>query len=190
MPLRFAPRHATLALALVTSGCSGSQTDPCAPEPAVEHFTLRSPGGFDELALQGDRLFGPNIDVTRFDDTYRGNVRQLLVDLRIRENLIEGTVANARTELRVERFPDGFAVRGLFGGRIGQFLVQGDRFEGRMGGRAFVLQRSESDPLLFLSGTEAGQLTARGSTELTFPASFSSRPVEQQAAILAIFFGR
>ena len=190
MQLRSAPRHAVIALVLVSIGCSGAQKDPCAPEPAVEHFTLRAPGGFDELALQGDRLYGPYTDVTRYDDTYRGFVRQLLVDLRIRDNLIEGTVANARTELRVERFRDGFGVRGLFGGRIGQFLMLGDRFEGRMGGRAFVLQRSESDPLLYKSGTDGGQLTARGSTELTFPASFASRPVEQQAAILALFFGR
>lgn len=188
MRFRFAPGYA-LAFALVTTACS-AQKDPCAPEPAVEHFTLRSPGGFDELALQGDRIFGPNIDVTLFGDTYRGNVRQLLVDMRIRDDLLEGTVGNARTELHVERFPDGFAVRGLFGGRIGQFVMHGSRFEGRMGGRAFVLTQSESDPLLYQSGTEAGQLTARGSTELTFPASFTSRPVEQRAAILAIFFGR
>ena len=177
------------ALFLFTAGCSGAKKDPNAPEPVVEHFTLRSPGGFDELALEGERVFGPNIDVTRYDDTYRGNVRTLFVDLRIRENLIEGTVANARTELHIEKFEDGFAVKGLFGGRMGQILLQGDRFEGRMGTRAFVLTKSDN-PLIYKSGVGAGQLSSRGSTEFTFPASFSARPVEQQAALLALFLGR
>lgn len=178
------------ALALFAAGCSGAPTDPCAPERPVEHFTLRSPGGFEELALEGERIFGPNIDVTRYDDTYRGNVRQLFVDLRVRDNLIEGTVGNARTELRIERFPDGFGVRGLFGGRIGAFLLQSDRLEGRMGGRAFVLRRSEDDPLVYRSAAEGGHLTARGSTELTLPSTFKTRPIEQQAALLALFLGR
>jgi hypothetical protein len=179
-----------LALSLFATACSGSQKDPNAPEQPVEHFTLRSPGGFDELALQGERIFGPNIEVTRYGDTYRGNVRQLFVDLRITENMIEGTVANARTELRIEKFPDGFGVKGLFGGKIGQFLVQADRLEGRMGGRAFVLRKSETDPLLYRSIVGAGEVTGRGSTELTLPASFFTRPTEQQAALLALFLGR
>jgi hypothetical protein len=151
---------------------------------------LRSPGGFDELALEGDRIFGPNIEVTRYGDTYRGAVRQQFLDLRVRENLIEGTVGNGRTELRVEKIADGFGVRGLFGGRLGQFLMKADLLEGRMGGRAFVLRRSENDPLVYQSVAGAGALSARGSTELTFPASFASRPIEERAALLAIFLGR
>ena len=190
MKLHLARGYIALLGILLIPGCSGTQKDPNAPEPVVEHFTLRSPGGFDELTLEGERLFAPDIDVTRFDDTYRGLVRRLLVDLRIRDNLIEGTVANGRTELRVEKFPDGFAVRGLFGGRLGKFIMQGSRFEGGMGGRMLVLQRSDENPLLYRSAPCAGNISARGSTELVFPASFMTRPAEQQAAILAIFFGR
>jgi hypothetical protein len=182
--------YAALALAIFAAGCSGAPKDPNAPEQPVEHFTLRSPGGFEELALEGDRIFGPNIEVTRYGDTYRGNIRSLFVDLRVRESLIEGTIGNARTELHVDKLADGFGVRGLFGGRMGQFLLQSDRLEGRMGGRAFVLRRSETDPLLYRSVSAAGELTARGSSELTFPPTFTARPVEQQAAILALFLGR
>src|SRR4051794_28773786 len=98
------PMRAYVALALFAAACSGgAKKDPNAPEAPVEHFTLRSPGGFDELALEGDRIFGPNIEVTLYGDTYRGNVRELFVDLRVRENLIEGTIGNGRTELRIER---------------------------------------------------------------------------------------
>jgi hypothetical protein len=176
--------------AILAAGCAGAQTDPCAPERPVEHFTLRSPGGFEEIALEGDRMFGPYLEIARYDNAYRGHVRQLTVDLRLSENLIEGSIGNARTELRIERFPDGFAVRGLFGGRIGQFLMQADRLEGRMGGRAFVLRKSEEDPTVYRSIVGAGQLTGRGSTELTLPSSFAKRPTEQQAALLALFLGR
>jgi hypothetical protein len=181
--------YAALALALLfATGCSGAKKDPNAPEPVVEHFTLRSPGGFDELAIEGERVFGPNIEVTRYDDAYRGTVRQLFVDLRIRENLIEGTVANGRTELHIEKFEDGFSVQGLFGGRMGNITLRADRFEGKMGGRVFVLVKSE-DPLVYRSAPGGGEL-GRGKTEFTFPASFNARPVEQQAALLALFLGR
>jgi hypothetical protein len=65
-----------------------------------------------------------------------------------------------------------------------------DLLQGRMGGRAFVLRRSENDPLVYQSVVGSGQLSARGSTELTLPCSFTSRPIEERAALLAIFFGR
>jgi hypothetical protein len=190
MNMRSMRSHAAFALTLLAASCSSAPKDPNAPERPVEHFTLRSPGGFEELALEGERIFGPNIEVTRYDDAYRGNVRQLFVDLRLRENLIEGTVGNARTELRIDRFADGFGVRGLFGGRVGQFVLQSDRLEGRMGGRAFVLRRNEPGPLVYRSVATGGELTARGSTEVTLPPSFPERPIEQQAALLVLFLGR
>ena len=182
--------YTAFALAIFVAACSRAQTDPCAPERPVEHFTLRSPGGFDEIALEGDRMYGPYIEIVRYDNEYRGRVRDLIVDLRVKDNLIEGTIGNARTELYVDRFPDGFGVRGLFGGRIGQFQMQSDRLEGRMGGRAFVLRKSEEDPTVYRSIPGAGQLTGRGSTELTLPSSFANRPIEQQAALLVFFLGR
>jgi hypothetical protein len=182
--------YTAFALAFFAAGCTGAQRDPCAPERPVEHFTLRSPGGFEEIALQGDRLFGPDMQIVRYDNAYRGNLRALTVDLRVTENLIEGTIGNARTELHIDRFPDGFTVRGLFGGLIGQFRMQADRIEGRMGGRAFVLRKSEEDPSVYRSITGAGELTGRGSTDLTLPASFATRPTEEQATLLALFLGR
>jgi hypothetical protein len=182
--------HIAFAFAILAAGCGGSKKDPSAPEPPVEHFTLRSPGGFEELALEGDRLFGPNIDVVRYDNDIRGKVREQTVDIRISETLIEGTIGNARTELHIEKLPNGFGVRGMFGGRIGQFRMQSHILEGRLGGRAFVLHRSEKDPNLYVSGVGAGALTARGSMEFKVPASFADRPTEQRAALLALFFGR
>ena len=143
---------------LFAAGCAGAQTDPCAAPRPVEHFTLRSPGGFEEIALEGERLFGPNIEIVRYDNSYRGRVRELTVDLRFTENLIEGTIGNARTELYVERFPDGFGVRGLFGGRIGQFRMQSDRLEGRLGGRAFVLRKSEDDARVYQIHRRSGRV--------------------------------
>ena len=180
--------YTAIVLAFMTAGC-GAQTGPRAPEQPVEHFTLRSPGGFEEIALEGERLFGPNIEIVRYDQDYRGQVRQLTVDLRVSENLIEGTIGNARTELRIERLPDGFGVRGLFGGRMGQFVLQSTRLEGRMGGRAFVLRKSEGDSI-YRSIAGAGELSARGSTELSLPPSLATRPIEQQATLLALFLGR
>jgi len=182
--------YIALVFAIFAAGCGGAKKDPSAPETPVEHFSLRSPGRFEEIALEGERFFSPEIEIVRYDNEYRGHVRSLTVDLRLSENLLEGTIGNARTELHIEKLPDGFGVRGMFGGRIGQFAMQGDRLEGRLGGRAFVLRRSEDNPTVYRSIVGAGELSGRGSTELTVPASFAKRPPEQQAALLSLFLGR
>jgi hypothetical protein len=183
--------HAAFLVALAALGCSASPSaDPCAPEPTVEHFTLRTPGQFYQVALEGDRIFGPHLDITRYDEAYRGLLHRHIVDLRLRDNVLEGTIGNARTELYIHEYPDGFVVRGLYGGRLGQLHMRADKLVGRMGWRAFVLHRAPDDPLVYQSEANAGQVTARGPTELTLPPSFRDRPTEEKAALLALFLGR
>jgi hypothetical protein len=194
--------YAVGLLAVLAIGCASASADPCAPEKPVEHVTLRHPGGFEQLAVAGDRFFGPTMEVARYDDDYRGISFRRNLDLRVRDDRIEGVIGNDRTELHIERYDDGFALRGLYGGQLSHLRVRADRLEGWLGGRAVFLERSPNDPLVYRSPTGRGPIIATappaitgrhlalGPTELTLPPSYESLSTERKAMVLALFLGR
>ena len=187
---------------LLVGGCAS--TDLCPPQAAetpIEHMTLRHPGNFDQIAIEGGRMFGPDLEVMRYDDAYRGHAFRKQIDLRVQEDLIEGLVGSGRTELHVERYPDGFELRGMYAGNLGALIFRRDRLEGHLGGRVFRLRSSASDPKVYESQTgpaeQAVPIVRRavggihpGPTEIALPSTFGSLPTEHQAAMLAIFLGR
>lgn len=189
-----------VALSLV-GGCASSELCPQTPDNApLEHITLRYPGNFDQVALEGGRMFGPELEVMRYDDAYRGHAFRKQIDIRVQENLIEGVVGAGRTELHLERYPDGFELQGLYAGNLGVLTYRRDRLEGHLGGRVFRLRSSASEPLVYESNSgPAEQAVALpqaiggihpGPTEIALPGTFGSLPPEHQAAVLAIFLGR
>jgi hypothetical protein len=182
-------------------GCASTELCPeTAADPQIEHITLRAPGNFDQVALEGARIFGPDTEVMRYDDAYRGQAFRRQVDLRVQEDLIEGMVGSGRTELHLARYHDGFELHGLYAGNLGLLTYRRDRLDGHLGGRVFRLRSSATDPLVYESNAgPADQAVALprtigrihpGPTEIALPNMFGSLPTEHQAAVLAIFLGR
>jgi hypothetical protein len=95
-------RYLVCALAglLFASSCASSSQP--GPQTPADHLTVRSPGSFDEVTLQGDRIFSPEVEVMRYGDEYRGKAYRKDIDLRVKDGLIVGIVGSARTELHVE----------------------------------------------------------------------------------------
>ena len=186
---------------LLVGGCASSDLcPPETPEAPIEHMSVRHPGNFEQVALAGDRMFGPDLEVMRYDDAYRGFAFRRLLDLRVQEDRIEGAVGAARTELYVERYPDGFEVHGMYAGNLSRLTVRRDRLEGQLGGRVFRLRSAAVDPLVYVSSSgpadqavpmrrTVGGIHA-GPTEIVLPSRFAALPSEHQAALLAIFLGR
>ncbi len=133
------------------------------------------------MTIDGDRMFGPQIEIARYGTEYRGRAFGRIVDLRSNEGLIEGSVDSERTELHLQSYPDGFVLRGLYGGHLGAIEVRADRVAGSVGTQAYDL-RSPGGNSCFTSGY--------GPTELVVPASVMALPARDRAAILAIFLGR
>jgi hypothetical protein len=186
---------------LLVNGCASSERCPQTPDDtSIEHITLRYPGNFDQVALEGGRIFGPELEVMRYDDAYRGFAFRKQIDLRVREDLIEGIVGAGRTELHVARYPDGFELQGLYAGNLGLLTFRRDRLEGQLGGRVFRLRNSATDPRVFESNTGPAERAVPlpraasgihpGPTEIALPNRFGSLPTEHQATVLAIFLGR
>jgi hypothetical protein len=177
-------RLTTLALAFVSLIASGCAARAPAAAPSTEPsntLLLHMPGSMQHMTIEGDRMFGPQIEVARYGTEYRGRAFGRIVDLRSSERLIEGSVGSARTELHLENYPDGFMLRGLYGGQLGAIEVRSDRVAGSVGAQAYDL-RSACGDTRFTSGY--------GPTELLVPASVMALPAPDRAAILAIFLGR
>ena len=186
---------------LFGNGCAATEVCPQTPgDTQIEHITLRYPGNFEQVALEGGRIFGPEFEVMRYDDAYRGHAFRKQVDLRVQEELIDGMVGTGRTELHVERYPDGFELQGLYAGNLGVLTFRRDRLDGHLGGRVFRLRSSATDPLVYesISGpAEQAVLMPSvaspmhpGPTEIALPGNFGSLPIEHRAVVLAIFLGR
>ncbi|MET0591581.1 MAG: hypothetical protein ABW133_02705 [Polyangiaceae bacterium] len=183
------------------AGCASTELCPETPANAsLEHLTLRHPGSFEQVALDGARMFGPDLEVMRYDDGYRGFAYRRQIDLRVQDNRIEGVVGAGRTELHLLKFSDGFGLYGLYAGNLGRLNVHRNHIEGHLGGRVLNLRNSPEAPLVYESNSgPAEQAVAlpraptrihAGPTEMVLPENFGSLPTEDQAALLAIFLGR
>lgn len=190
---------AVSSLLLAAAGC-GSLPAPADPSqaPSVEqqeetvapdfgeYFTLRVPGALDQAKLSGARLHGVDVEVSRFDDGYRGRARMAKVDLRSNSESISGSV-DGRTELHVEDKPGLLVVRGLYNGKLGQLEVSDGTIAGGIGGCRYDLRRQKGR--LWYRGMRAcgRQIT---DVRLALPKELSARPVEDRATLLVLFLGR
>jgi hypothetical protein len=190
-----------LAAFSLLAGCASSELCPETPaDTPMEHMTLRHPGSFEQVALDGARMFGPDLEIMRYDDGYRGFAYRRQIDLRVQEDMIEGVVGSGRTELHVAKYSDGFQVHGLYAGNLGRLIFRRDRIEGHLGGRVLRLRSNSTDPLVYESNSGPAEQSVAlpraptrihsGPTEMVLPGNFGALPVEHQATLLAIFLGR
>jgi hypothetical protein len=178
----------TLAIALPLAACA-APLPPNAPEQQPETITLRTPGNLSTATLDGTRLFGPDIEVARYGDEYRGRSQKGLVDLRSGNGTIAGVIGSGTTELHLETDEaGGFRVRGMNAGRLGELEVRSDRIVGQLGGCSYDLRQASNA----CGTTYSGMRSCGGmpqNAELTLPATIATLEPIDRAALLAIFLG-
>jgi hypothetical protein len=177
-------------LSMLGPWACAAQPPPNAPrETPPETMTLRTPGQLTSATLDGTRLFGPDLEVARYGDAYRGHSSLGVVDLRSRDDLIEGVVGSGRTELHLESVDaNGFRVRGLNAGKLGELEVRSDRIVGQLGGCAYDLREASNA----CGARYSGQRVCKGLpevAELTLPPTVVALDPIGRAALLAIFLG-
>jgi hypothetical protein len=178
----------TLGPALLLAACA-APTPANAPESQPETITLRTPGNLSTATLDGTRIFGPQLEVARYGDAYRGRSSKGLIDLRSGNDTIQGVVGSGPTELHIENADQqGFRVRGMNGGRLGELEVRSDRIVGQLGGCSYDLRQSASA----CGTTYSGMRSCGGmphNAELTLPPTVATLQPIDRAALLAIFLG-
>jgi hypothetical protein len=183
-------RRVACAIVTTFAGAACATALPAnSPNAEPETMTLRTPGDLSHVTFDGARLFGPQIEIARDGASYRGRSPHGLVDLRSHDDTIQGVVGSDRTELHLERFEsDGFRVRGLNGGTLGELEVRSDRIVGQLGGCSYDLHHASAA----CGATYSGMRSCGGlpqPAELALPPSVVALEPLDRAVVLAIFLG-
>jgi hypothetical protein len=175
---RFIGGVALAALVLV-SGCAGAEG---ASARDAGKYLAMGPGPYASLKLDGARLSGPESDVLKTPDGYRGRLRGALVDLRAADGRITGSVGSGHTDLHYEPLADGLLLQGIFAGELSRLELGPDHLAGRIGTATFDLLRADSRTLHFETRDRQGWID--------LPAVLLSYPVDDQAVWLVLLLAR
>lgn len=178
-----------LFVALTVSGCGSPGARSAASPPADEHLTLVTSGASNQLKLEGRELFGPRLNVSFYDDGYRGSYDyQYVVDLRASgADKIVGSIAGQPTDLTIEEGPSWLRVHGLYKGRLSSFVFTSRRLQGMIGDCAYLLRTTQGDPETYFGGRAC--TGGGGGTRLTLPDAFEGRSARDRVVALALLLG-
>jgi hypothetical protein len=170
---------------LAGTGCAGMFV-PVEQQPDFgQYFTMSMLGNTEQAKLEGPRLHGADLEVSRTAAGFRGVGRSGAVDLHAQGGTIAGTVGAGSTELHVEVEGGGLRIRGRYADKLSDLAVQPERVTGSMGRCHYDLQRAHArDPWY------EGQRACGGSlvgVKLALPAALAALPAADRAALLAIF---
>lgn len=180
------------ALAVMSlAGCShgGFQT-PRGTDSGGEYFSMRTDDGVAEARVTRDEISGPDMQLTRYDDSLRGRAFGRSVELFWSDDQVRGSVTpmdghSWPIDLVVEQEQDLIEIRGLYNGRQGTLTIKPGVLEGTMGACTYGL-RSDG-------GAYFGQATCGGvpnQTVLSLPPMIATLDPVEIAAYLAVFLGR
>jgi hypothetical protein len=181
---------AVLLLSIV--GCS-APTPAQGPEgPPPEAITVHTPGNMLQANIDGSRIFGPELELTRDPDGMRGHSPLGSVDLRMDDDdTIRGMVGAGSTELHVEHLDDdGFRLRGLFAGRLGTLEIRSDRVQGQVGACQYDLRCAASSYGAAYDGQRVCGVRLPESTTLTLSPAVTSLEALDRGALMAIMLAR
>lgn len=182
-----AGRIALFSLAAAAAGCAGFSGFG-GSSGNEQYFTLRTAASTEQVRLEGNRLFGPDVEVSRLTEGFRGHVGNRMVDLRTSEMKVFGSIGLAHTELYVEERPSGFVLKGMYSGKLGSIELLADKMAGSIGGCTYDMIRAEAAVFRY-----TGRRVCRGmvgTAEILLPADLATRSPEDRAALIALFLGQ
>jgi len=189
---RFCVFSAALFCAL-TPACGGgppaaAPAQSATPQPAKPvTMSLSIPGDLREMTFDGPRIYGSWLEIVHLDETYRGRAFNKPVDLRVNDNLIEGTVGG-RTELHLKVEANSFTVQGLNADKLGSLEVRPDRIAGQLGGCQYDLRDAKVRGAYY-QGFRACP-TKPEPAALSFAPEVAAMPPKDRAALLALLLVR
>jgi hypothetical protein len=183
-----------LAVALVVFSpavwsCSASRPQAPSSTP-FDSAELVSPSSVVQATVDGARIFGPHVELARDENGLRGRGPLGVVNLRKENDRLRGMVGGGATELYLESGADGFSLRGLYSGTLGNLEVRSDRIQGQLGRCQYNLHRHDSDNGVAYNGRRiCGQRWLEPATFTLSPGLASLDPIDR-AALIAVLLGR
>ena len=171
-----------MVLAMISiGGCAGTAPPPREPSAVSASVSMRISGSrtiYEHATVEGNRMFGPSIDVTSYGGAYRGYAYGEVVDLRWDGDELVGRVGNGTaTSLKFRELADGFDMIGTFSGGRGVLAMRSNRMIGVMGSRRFDLFTDD--------GVNYRENAGRNMEVVVSPA-ITDLPLRDRAVVLAI----
>jgi hypothetical protein len=187
---------AHVVLSLVGWSCSASNVNapPAHSTPSAaptESVTLVSPSNVVDATVEGSRIFGAQVELARDENGLRGRGPLGVVNLRKESDSLRGVVGGGPTELYIERAgDDGFSLRGIYSGVLGDLEVRSDRIQGQLGRCQYNLLRSTTEPGASYNGRRVcGRRWIEPATVTLSPGITGLDPIDR-AALIAVLLGR
>ena len=171
------------------AGCFPAlEKDPDFPK----YFTKKVPGNTVQARLEGDRLYGADVEVKKDAGTYRGHSGAGVVDLRATTSAegtkIDGDSGNGRTELYVTEIEGGVSAKGMIGGTVSHFDLTPSSFTGTVGSCTYDLRFSEQSRPYYEGNSRC--TGGGGGTRVALPEKFAELPLDEKAVFVAVFLGQ
>jgi hypothetical protein len=183
---RFSIVAAVLALGASGCGINGSANS---PERLRDYITIRSPGSSVQMRVTADRIHGPEADIARVPEGYRGQVRNnVIIELRFEGNNIRGSRGGAPIDLRLESSGDTLVVRGLYAGRLSWLEVGPAALRGRFGDCAYDTRAAPLEGVSYKGMVSCG--SGYGPVSIILPEIARTMRLDETAAMLAIALTR
>jgi hypothetical protein len=176
-----------LLTSLCNTGCAGMFV-PLEQQPDFgQYFTMTLPGDTEQARLDGFRLRGADLEVSREADGYRGMGRSGAIDLHAAGKKIAGAVGPGSTELFVDDSPGGLRIQGRFADKLSDLTVQPDKVAGTMGRCQYDLHRAGPQAPWYEGQRACG--ASLTSVKLALPAALARMEPVDRGVLLAIFLG-
>jgi hypothetical protein len=182
-------RLGMMAIVVPFLGCGGAGTGVGGPEIAVSTAGLLS----GMKAASDGRVFGPEAELMRTEDGYRGTLRGLPLDLHTSPGRVYGHVGIQPVDLKVSFDGVVLQARGLFAGRLGRLELGPQSLSSSLGPCSYDFNRPVGRD--HLAG-ERACMTGRElylprilPAELDLPEAFAQLRPERQAMLLIMLLG-
>ena len=175
-----------LVLGPLELGCAALRASDQDPDFGTR-FTYRGQNETTQAKLEGDRLFGATIEISRVaPDTYAGRLHGMPTELRISPGKITGNVGNLPTDLNVSWTGDTLRLQGIFGGAIGTLDVTPRFVRGKIGPCSYSMTREP--PSAWYAGKS---VCGKGLefSDVALPRDLDARTLEERAILVAMFLG-
>jgi hypothetical protein len=150
---------------------------------ATDRIQLHAGSRVIEAKVQGDRIFGSEIQIQRYGDEVRGRAFNAPIRLGFEQGRVTGSVGSAPVRLNLSQAEQSVTARGLFAGQQSDLRVDATSITGRIG-------RCDYD--LTLAGTYySGFRTCGGAsvpipTTLEVPEGLTDYPEGAKVAVLSL----
>jgi hypothetical protein len=182
------------------AGCAPAAPASAPPSGAQVdgHLVLRGLGATPTVAkLEGVRFYGPDGDVERFEDGWRGRWRGEVVDLRVSDgDRITGVVHGGIADLHVVRENDHDRLQGIFGGDLGSLRMDAREIDGTIGRRGLHVVRRDGPGAAgsVYTGVAGSGGAIRAASpvpvvDVELPAGFDGLPLVERAVWVALLIG-